>query len=556
MNVTANLKQFFALHPIKLKTRMIVILGIMVLIQTGLVGGFALTYLSQALDEQMAQKAMNVASTISDMPSVLSAVKNRDSDFLQPLSLRLAEKNGARYVVIGDSKGIRLAHPDTAAIGLSMLDDEPDERPLMFPDNKSYAYTAQGSLGSSMRARAPIISHETGDMIGVVSVGYLTDRIASVVNRYRQTLALVIILGFLVSAVMAVAFADYVKRTIFGLEPEQIGRLYQERNATLESVREGIIAINKDGRITTCNQAALATLGLPTSQDLIGLPMQEVLPDSNILDVLTTGKPHYDQQVWMQGKQLIVNRIPLTTGGQVTGVVSSFRLKDELDRVSQQLDRVQQYADSLRSQAHEYSNKLHTIAGLIQIGATEEALNYIGQENQSHQALIQLLLEAAPDPILAGCLLGKYSRARELGLSLKVDDSSHMRSLPADLSRDQLVAIIGNLLDNALEATLHHKGPGGEVRLSMTDLGNDLIFEIDDDGPGLTAEDQRRIFNKGVTSKKEDGHGIGLYLVRKQLDILGGQVLVEPGDHGGSRFVVFIPKVSPEQKITQGTQLV
>ncbi|KEI70270.1 histidine kinase [Endozoicomonas elysicola] len=548
MNLTNNVKQLLFKRIVKLKTRMILILGVMVLIQTGLVGGFALTYLSQALDEQMAQKAMHVANTISDIPSVQRAVTERDSNFLHPLSLKLAEKNGARYVVIADHLGIRLAHPDIDAIGLSMLDDEPDERPLTFPGGKGYAYTAQGSLGTSMRARAPIISPDTDEVIGVVSVGYLTDRIASVVNRYRQTLALVIILGFLVSAVMAIAFADYVKRAIFGLEPDQIGRLYQERNATLESVREGIIAINGDGRITTCNQTALATLGLPTSQDLIGLPVQEVLPDSNILEVLATGEPHYDQHVWMQGKQLIVNRIPLTNGGQITGVVSSFRRKDELDRVSQQLDRVQQYADSLRSQAHEYSNKLHTIAGLIQIGATEQALTFIGQENQSHQALIQLLVEAVPDPILAGCLLGKYNRARELGLSLTVDESSHMAELPDDLSREQLVAIIGNLLDNALEATLRHHGTGGEVRLSMTDLGNDLIFEMDDDGPGITPEDQLRIFEKGVTSKKGAGHGIGLYLVRKQLDELNGQIIVEPGDHGGSRFIVFIPKIPPVKK--------
>ena len=369
MDFISHLKHTVSLRPLKLKTRMIFILGIIVLIQTGLVGGFALTYISQTLDEQMAQKAMHVANTISEIPSIQQAVIERNSAFLRPLSLKLADKNGALYVVIGDQFGIRLAHPDINAIGQSMLDDEPDKRALTFPEGKGYAYTAEGRLGVSMRARTPMIAGDSGDIIGVVSVGYLTDRIDSIIDRYRQTLAFVIILGFLVSAVMAVVFADYVKRAIFGLEPEQIGRLFQERNATLETVREGIIAINTDGRITTCNQTALATLDLPTHKSLIDLPVQEVLPDSNILEVLTSGQPQYDRHVWMQGKQLIINRIPIMNEKQVLGVVSSFRRKDELDRVTQQLGRVQQYADDLRSQAHEHSNKLHTIAGLLQIGA-------------------------------------------------------------------------------------------------------------------------------------------------------------------------------------------
>ncbi len=205
------------------------------------------------------------------------------------------------------------------------------------------------------------------------------------------------------------------QKAIFGLEPEQIGRLFQERNATLESVREGIIAVNSEGRITTFNKAAVDTLGLDANSRLTDRPIEEVLPDSRLMEVLRSGKPQFDKDVWLQDRNLIVNRLPLVQDNKITGVVSSFRRKDELDAVSKRLSQIQQYADTLRSQSHEYSNKLHTIAGLIQIGATDEALALIGRETQSHQALIQLMVEAVPDPILAGCLLGKYNRAKELG---------------------------------------------------------------------------------------------------------------------------------------------
>ena len=148
------------------------------------------------------------------------------------------------------------------------------------------------------------------------------------------------------------------------------------------------------------------------------------------------------------------------------------------------------------------SNKLHTIAGLIQIGAAKEALALIGQETENHQALIDLLVAAIPDPVLAGCLLGKYNRARELGLRLIIDSESHMTDIPAHIPRELLVSVIGNLLDNAFEATLSHTGAGGEVSLTMTDLGNDLIFEIEDQGAGIPLEEQARIFERGVSTKE------------------------------------------------------
>ncbi len=267
-----------------------------------------------------------------------------------------------------------------------------------------------------------------------------------------------------------------------------------------------------------------------------------MLPDSSMLDVLKTGEPQFDCEVWRGDHCIIANRLPLKQGDKITGAVSSFRRKDELDMVSQQLTRIKQYAETLRSQSHEYSNKLHTIAGLIQIGATEQALQLIGQETQSHQALIKLLMKAVPDPVLAGCLLGKYNRAREMGLTLVIDPESEMTTLPDKLPREQLVSIIGNLIDNALEATLKHHGNDGKVLLSMTDLGNDLIFEIEDQGPGIPLQQQDKIFEKGFSSKSNDGHGYGLHLVKNLLDKLSGTITIESGSAGGSRFTVYIPK--------------
>ncbi|WP_028025446.1 ATP-binding protein [Enterovibrio calviensis] len=533
----------FSLRSLKLKTRMMLILGLMALLQTGLIGVFALGYLSHSLDEQIGQRALHVAKTIASIPEVVDAVDNRDSEFLQTLTLELADINDARFVVIGDRNGIRLAHPSWKRLGKPMYDDDGDYNEPALLYGKPYIQKAIGSLGASVRGKAPIFDANHENVIGIISVGFMLDTVENIIDRYRNTLYMVIVLSFGLSVLTGLWFASHFKKAIFGLEPEQIGRLFQERNATLESIREGIIAVNGNGNITTFNRAAIDTLGLDANTKLTGRPIEDVLPDSRLMDVLRTGAPQIDKDVWLQDRNLIVNRLPVLQDGNITGVVSSFRRKDELDAISKKLSQIEQYADTLRSQSHEYSNKLHTIAGLIELGANDEALALIGQETQSHQALIQLLVEAVPDPILAGCMLGKYNRAKELGLHLEIDPESSMKEIPDHIPREELVSIIGNLIDNALEATLKNRRT--DVRLSMTDLGNDLIFEIEDEGSGIPEHQQDKIFRKGVTTKQGEGHGFGLHLVEKLLQKLGGTILLEPTEYEGSRFTVYIPKAGP-----------
>ncbi len=532
------------LRKLKLKTRMILILGLVSALQTGLIGAFAWYYLADSLDDQIGERALKVARTIAAMPGVIEGVKQRDTEWLQPLREQLEDTNEALFIVIGDAYNIRLAHPNPEKIGHSMADDDDDDGSIALEQGQGYVNKAHGSLGLSMRGKAPIFDGAGGEIIGIVSVGYSLNQVSATIQRYHLGLLSVVVLMLLFSVFTAIVIASRFKREIFGLEPDQIARLFEERDATLQSVREGIIAINRGGLITTFNRTAIETLGLAPDTRLAGRHISDVLPESDMLSLLDTGEPQFDQEVWLQGRHMIVNRLPLRqgSGGEITGVVSSFRPRDELDQVSRRLTRIQQYADALRSQTHEYSNKLHTIAGLIQIGASEEALALIGNEVRDHQALIHLLLDAVPDPVVAGCLLGKYNRAREMGLTLEIDPDSRMADIPDSLPRDQLVMMLGNLIDNALDATHETNPDGGIVHLSMTDLGRDLVFEVEDQGPGIADSDRERIFERGYSSKAEANHGIGLHLVKQFVTRWGGSITFAAAPHGGSRFTVYLAK--------------
>lgn len=534
------------LRKTKLKTRMILTLGFLGAFQTILIGGFAGYYLSDSLYDEIARRALMVAKTVAATPAVINGIRSRDIPDLNRLAARLADTNEALFIVIGDHEAIRLAHPDTSRIGFSMADDDGDDGREALVNGNAYVGRAKGSLGESMRGKAPVKAPDSGDIIGIVSVGYSLDQVDTTIQRYNIVLYSVVGAALLFTILSAIVIAGRFKRAIFGLEPEEIARLFQERDATLQSVREGIIAVNREGIITTANRAAHETLNLSPDESLAGTPLLDILPDSSLMSVLESGQPDFDREIWLRGRQMVVNRLPVRQGNDIIGVVASFRLSNELDQVSRRLTRIQQYADTLRSQTHEYSNKLHTIAGLIQIGAHDEALNLIGSEVSDHQALLHLLLEAVPDPVIAGCLLGKYNRAREMGLRLDIDPDSRMTDIPELLPRDQLVSILGNLIDNALEATRLHSGEGGRVRLSMTDLGEELIFEVEDEGPGVPEEAQRKIFERGVSSKGED-HGIGLHLVQQFLNRWGGSTTVENLAEKGSRFTLYLPK-RPEER--------
>jgi two-component system CitB family sensor kinase len=513
------------------------------LLQATLIGGFAWINLSVSLDREIGQRALSVAKTIASAPSIIQGIEDNNLELLNTLASDLAQTNEALFIVIGDENSLRLAHPNPAKLGLSMADDEGDTGAVALLQGQAYIDKAEGSLGYSTRGKAPIYDQVGENIIGIVSVGYSLSQVQSTIRNYSTWLTLVLIAAVLGSVVAAIIIARRLKREIFGLEPVEIARKFQEQEATLQSVVEGIIAINSDGIITTFNRRAIEMLGLDTGTQLEGLHIEQVLPESNLLDLMTQGVPQFDLEVWLHDKQLVVNRLPVTFHGQIIGAVSSFRPRDEVDAISQQLTKIEQYADTLRSQAHEYSNKLHTIAGLIQLDAKQDALALIGREAQDHQALITLLVKATPNPVIAGCLLGKFNRAKEMGLSLRIDSESELADLPKNITQDQLASILSNLIDNALEATLGYTGAGGEVSVCFTDIGQDVIIEVQDQGPGVPSDVQDLIFTKGYSSKSGREHGIGLYLIANIIQQCQGHIDIENLQPKGSRFILYLPKV-------------
>jgi two-component system CitB family sensor kinase/two-component system sensor histidine kinase DcuS len=493
------------------------------------------------LREQIGETALQTAKTIAHIPLIRQALLAGDPEGkIQDLAESIRSETGASFVVIGDTQERRYSHPVPERIGQTFVGG--DTGPAL-KEGKSYVSEAVGTLGRSLRGMTPIMD-DGGAIIGFVSVGYLLESVHEAISAHLDKPLMFTIGMSVIGILSAVVIAGRLKRMTLGLEPSEITNLYLERVAFLQTIREGVVAIDHQGNIRVANQAARSYVGLSQDERFSGRPVDNVIPEAGLMHVLYTGQAEFDQERTVGGQELIFNIVPVFKDGKVRGVVASFRRKDELDLLAAELSRVQEYSELLRVQTHEYSNKLHTIAGLIQIEAYREALDLVVTESSGYEDFIRFLGEAVPHPVIAAIILGKYNRAKELRVNFDIDRESTLVDMPKWISQEKVVTILGNLLDNAFEAALQRPPGLRTVEMSFTDLGNDIVFEIEDSGPGVFVDEQEHIFEKGVSSKGPGRRGVGLFLVRKRIEELGGQIMVSRGGLGGALFTVVIPKES------------
>jgi len=234
--------------------------------------------------------------------------------------------------------------------------------------------------------------------------------------------------------------------------------------------------------------------------------------------------------------------MPIFHRKTIVGAVATFREKTELENVTNELQHSQQYANAQRAQTHEFSNKLYTILGLLQLDQTNDAINYIKKENNTQSKWSQFLVRHVRDSMIQGLLQGKYNQANELGIKMTVDPDSQLNSPIKPEKREALLTALGNVIENAMEVLKQETKPERSIMLFFTDIGEDIVVEVDDSGPGIPKHDVDRIFEQGYSSKKGSRHGTGLALSIHVLQKVGGSMLLEEGDLGGACFIITILK--------------
>jgi two-component system, CitB family, sensor kinase len=497
------------------------------------------------IKEQIGQRALTLAETIASTPEVQKGFDSAEpSRIIQPFAENIRQKTGAEFIVVGNKEGIRYSHPIPERLGRKMVGGDNGE----VLKGKSIISEAVGSLGPSLRGKAPVFNEEKR-VVGVVSVGFSISDIEEMTDVYRNRIILFALLILMVGVFGAMMIAYGVDKALFGLKPKEIGRLYMEKQAILESIREGLIAVNAQGDITMINHTALEFLDLEEGSPVLGKKIFDVLPNSRLLEVIRTGQAAYDLEMMIGENIVVANLLPVRSDDAgVIGAVASFRNKSELYRLTEELSQVKRYAEALRAQTHEYSNKLYMISGLIQLESYQEAIELITRESDIHQNLFQFIMKEIPDPMIGGLLIGKFNRASELKVQLEIDRESSFKDVPDSVDRSSLVTIIGNLIDNAMEATFENALSTKNVKVFFTDLGEDLIIEVEDNGNGISEGQAANIFEMGFSTKSEENRGFGLALVKQAIERLGGYITFDRGTASGTVFTVAIPKHTAEMK--------
>jgi len=517
------------------------ILVFQVLIVAGtLIVGLALAFGGEQsrVDDEYERRALAVAQSVAAMPEVARAIDAADrSGVVQRRAEAIRRSSGMAFVVVTDRKGIRYSHPNVERIG-ERVSTDPSEALA----GRTVLAVETGTLGRSARAKVPLRGAD-GRVVGVVSVGILEGalhrEIADLVPAMGLYLAVALALGVGASLLLA----RRLKRQTFGLELDEVAALVQEREAMLHGIREGVIIVDPGGRLLLVNDEARRLTGLPSSA--AGAPLDEAVGPGRLADTLA-GRVRGNDLLIVRGENVIVaNRTTVRRDGRELGAIVTLRDRTELETLVRELDSVRSLSDAMRAQAHEFSNRLHTLAGMLAMGHHDDAARFIVEVTETDEQLRRELAERIADARLAALLLAKSAVATERGVSLVLSEDSRLEHDLVD-AREGLT-LLGNLVDNALDAAAAGDGPP-LVRVHLADEAGALLVRVRDTGPGVPAAVRAAVFEPGYSTKAQEGRGVGLSLVRQLVERRGGWVEVEDARDGpGAVFTAWLPEaVRPE----------
>ena len=310
---------------------------------------------SDKIIQNQEEKAKIVARTVAKSQIVIDELEGgKKPNSIQDYTRDIQTATNVLFIVVIDMNGIRKSHPKPEEIGKHFVGG--DEKAAL--NGKEYVSISYGTLGKSVRAFTPIYN-KRNEQIGVVAVGISLKRLETALGQSHWDILLVTILGLIIGIIGAILLARYIKRILLGLEPIAIARILEERSTMLQSVHEGIIAVDNQSTITLVNKSALQIFqkaGL--SQKPVGMKIYDYMPSTRLDQVLETGKPELDEEQNINGVSILVNRVPLVVNGQVVGAISTFRDKTEVNQLAEQLTGVRTYAESLRAQSHEFMNTI------------------------------------------------------------------------------------------------------------------------------------------------------------------------------------------------------
>jgi two-component system CitB family sensor kinase len=510
-----------------------------VLVTVGGVAALAVWGVRQVENAAAERLTTATAQSVASDPAVVSAVAAGGEPLavgrtMQPLAERVQAATGTAFVVVMSPDGVRYSHAEPDRIGQAYVGTIAAARA-----GQVWSEHYLGTLGPSVRTVVPVF--DGGRVVGLVSVGVLETRISELVWRELPWIVAVAGAAVALGSLLAWLLARRVRRQTLGLEPEEIAAAYTHHDAVLRAVREGLMVLDADGRVVVLNAEARRLLGFDPEQPVEGRRLVDLGVDPALRAVTrlatggaetpSTGTADVRDTVTLAGERVLL--LSRTAAGPRAGEgtrVVTLRDRTELAEILRERDAARDRARALSSQAHEFANRMQTVLTLVQLGDTADALRAgtaaVDRARGPGGAVL------VHDPVLAALLLDKAWSADERQVGFSVTDET---TREAPVGPDDLVSLLGNLVDNALDAAL--EGPGEPtVAVHLADAAEGgWCVEVADSGPGIPADAADDVFAHGFSTKPAAPgrpRGIGLALVARIVRRLGGSIDVaarEPG---------------------------
>lgn len=523
---------------LKLQTKIMLLMMFVVFVSIFNTAIFISHWRTNEIRKETETSIMSMSTIIANAPVIRQSLGNMDKqpgiqDYVDSI---LESSKNIEIIVVADMNSIRYAHPQKEKVGKEFVGGD---QKRVLEQGESYISVAVGTLGRQIRAFVPVFN-ASNKQVGFVMVSKSITSYKQEINNALSIMIVSIFIGLSVGTIGAFLLSNNIKKTLLGLEPDEITRLYIQRDSMLDAMHEGIIAIDQNDCITLVNNSAIKMLNLNT-ENLIGHNIQVVFPSCKLGDVIASGKAEYYSDHIINDTIVVINRVPIKNGDKIVGAIATFSDRTKVNQLAEEITGVKQIVAALRATTHEFMNKLHTILGLIDLGEIAEAKKYIMSETEKHQKILSLVIRNIKNPSIAGLIIGKTSRANELGIIMKIDKESELSKNTGRIDSSVLITILGNLIENAMDVLKVSNTTPKKIDVLIKEYSDKLLIKIADSGTGIKSEDIDRIFERGY-STKDGSRGQGLFIVKDIVEALKGNIKVESILGQGSQFTVELPK--------------
>lgn len=483
------------------------------------------------------QNLQNVAETIAKSPLLTEGELDEEGTvmygYLETLKEALSDID---VISVVDRKGIRIYHSNSDLIGTKYDGNMPD-----FKNHTSgfYAVDEDGPSGKQRRVYAAVYNQD-GDYIGVVMAIMLAKNIHSETMQMLLIFGVITVLAIAVELVLAGRLSKKVKKSLMGYEPDVFTAMYKMRDNILETLEEGIIAIDENDIIQFINDSAIEMLGKNPREEIVGKKI-EILHDEILTSVMKNGGK--ETNVNLSNADIILDRISIKESDRAKGTIGVLHNRAEYTKLMEDLSGTRYLVDSMRANNHDFTNKLHVILGLIQMEMYEEAISYIQNITMVQRETISKVMNAVNEPAVAALIIGKIARASELNVKFVLREACYYSASDMKLPSEMMVTVIGNLLDNAFDAMNESKNPNehNELLFGIYSRPGAVLITVDDTGKGIKKDEMEMIFMNGYSTKGND-RGTGLYQIKSMIENYGGKITVESQEGVGSSFSVSFTK--------------